>query len=294
MNKQCCSRGWTLVETLIISVIGVGVLVAACVILDGGTRHHHGVRQMKDSTQLRSIQQAMVAWANQNNGDFPLPSLIDLNDATVREKGAAKDHTANILSTLIYYGHISTELAVSWAESHTAAIEQDQDYELDNPKAAADPTKALWDPAFSADFTGGKIGNTSYAHLLPAGPRRTLWRDTFATTQPIIGNRGPEIASYSRGKKGRFTPEYANPDTYTFLIHGSRTSWEGNIAYNDGHVYFETRLDPDTIRYRTADKRKLSDCLFHDEPDDADGTNAFLGIFTTAGDTKIDFHAIWD
>lgn len=294
MSKRFCAHGWTLVETLIVTVIGVGVLVAACVILDGGSRHHYNGRQMKDATQLRSIEQAMVVWANQNKGDFPLPSLIDTNDTTVREKYAAKDHTANILSMLIFYGHISTDMTISYAESHTDAIEQDQDYELDNPKTAVDPTNALWDPAFSADFTGGEIGNTSYAHLLPAGPRRTLWRDTFSTTQPIIGNRGPEIASYSRGKKGRFTPVYSDPYTYTFLIHGARKSWEGNIAYNDGHVSFETRVDPEGVEYRTADKRRMPDCLFYDETDDANGTNAFLGIFTTAGEAKIDFRAIWD
>jgi hypothetical protein len=30
----------------------------------------------------------------------------------------------------------------------------------------------------------------------------------------------------------------------TLLIHGGRTTWEGNIAYNDNHVNFETRPTP--------------------------------------------------
>lgn len=294
MSKRFCAHGLTLVEALVVIVIGVIVLVAACVILGGGSRHGHGQGMMKDATQVRGIEQAMVVWANENKGDFPLPSLIDLNDATVQEKGAAKDHTANILSMLIYAGHISTDLTISIAESHYPAIQQDENYELEYPKTAVDPAKALWDPAFSADFTGGKIGNTSYAHLLPAGPRKALWRDNFSTTQPIIGNRGPEIASYTRAKDDKINPVYSDTKSFTFLIHGSRNAWEGNIAYNDGHVSFETRLDPEGVHYRAADNRYLSDCLFYDEQDDANGTNAFLGIFTKAGEATIDYHAIWD
>ena len=42
----------------------------------------------------------------------------------------------------------------------------------DAPKAAVNPANALWDPAFNADFTGGKTGNDSYAHVQPAGARK--------------------------------------------------------------------------------------------------------------------------
>lgn len=296
MRRTVSVRGMTLIEVLLVVgvVFVVGVALAVAILLPSLGRARSMARQVKDSSQVRGIEHALVVWANQNQGFFPLPSKIDKLDTTVRERGAAKDHTANILSILIYGGHISTDMTISTSESHASAIQPDMNYQFNDPSAAANPVNALWDPAFSADFTGGKIGNTSYAHLLPAGPRKKHWQDNINGTQPIIGNRGPEIVSYTRAKPGRISPVYADAKSYTFLIHGSRSSWEGNVAYNDGHVSFEIRLDPEAVTYPTTDRRKLSDCLFYDEQDDADGTNAFLGIFTKAGEASIDFRAIWD
>src|SRR5690606_16076927 len=116
-----------------------------------------------------------------------------------------------------------------------------------NPGSAPDPAKALWDPAFSADFTGGRTGNFSYGHALPAGVRLEDWTNNFSATQVIVGNRGPQIASAARDKKGGLSPVLANKASNTLLIHGSRTSWEGNIAYNDNHVNFETRMMPPSV-----------------------------------------------
>jgi hypothetical protein len=38
----------------------------------------------------------------------------------------------------------------------------------------------------------------------------------------------------------------------TLLIHGGRTTWEGNICYNDNHANFETRADPETLPFTFA------------------------------------------
>jgi hypothetical protein len=80
-------------------------------------------------------------------------------------------------------------------------------------------------------------------------------------------------------------------NSLTFLIHGSRTKWEGNIGYNDNHVNFETTLDAGAT-YTGAGGKKRPDLLFLDEPDFPD--NNFLGIFTTAGPERKDFTSIWD
>lgn len=269
---------------------------------------------IKDSTQLRGITQAMTVWANSNNGEYPLPSAIDIADLTVAEKGRAKDTTANIFSMLIWNGNISPEMCICPQESNTGAMQKNETYQYTAPPTAVDPANALWDPAFSADFTPGSISNFSYAHLQPSGIRGSAatpstgrlqkWRDTFDPSEAVLGNRSPELSAVSISGKptaeSSYKPIIKNPASNTFLIHGGRSTWEGNVAFNDGHVEFITKLSPfrpsaakATPSYTSPAGPRL-DTIFFDEPDDAAQTNTFLGVFTTAGEKPADFKAIWD
>jgi competence protein ComGC len=285
------SRGFTIVELIIVVIVLVlivGILLPAL-----APRSHHGGRQIKDSTQVRGIHQGMVLWSQEHHDQYPMPSLLDVDDQTVAEKGRAKDTTANIFSILIYNGYFSPELCVSPAESNNN-IQVMPGYSYSNPSSAAGPdtSKALWDPAFSADFTAAKPANFSYGHMLPADDRMKDWSNTFDATKAIIGNRGPQIASMASGKSRTYAP--AAPTSNTYLIHGGRNTWEGNIAYNDNHVCFETALAPESTTYKDAAGTVWFDCLFFDEPDDPTARNNFLGIYTTAGDTGAAFKSIWD
>lgn len=290
MKTRKRGRAFTVIE-LVVAVIVVLVLVAILLPAMAPSRCH-GCRQIKDSTQIRGIHQGMVLWAQNNKDRYPLPSEIDAGNVTVAEDGA-KDTTANIMSVLIYNGFFSPELCVSPAEAN-AAIKVMPDYSYSNPAKAVNPAKALWDPAFSTDFTGGKSGYFSYAHMLPADERlKNDWSNTFDATRAVIGNRGPRIASMTTGRKGRtYTP--AGPSSNTYLIHGGKSTWEGNIAFNDNHIDFVTRWDPETTTYKDAGGAAWSDCLFFDEPDDAAARNNYLGNFIKAGAAKTDFTAIWD
>lgn len=283
--------GLTLVEVLVVLFI---IIVLIAVLLPPlGTNRDGGGRQFKDASQIRGIHQALVVWAHNNQDHYPLPSLIDTDNATVPEEGSAKDTTANILSILIFNSFMSPYICINPAETNKAIVEY-EDYEFDEPSAAVDPANALWDPAFSADFESG-IANSSYAHQLPIGPTGDVrWNSTFNATEPILGNRGPEISNLTYDKNGSPKPTYAIPDSLTFLIHGSKKTWEGNIAYNDNHVSFETSLAPEGITYIIAPTQTRPDVLFYDEPDAAAGVNAYLGIFTKAGPEPKDFKAIWD
>jgi hypothetical protein len=276
-----------LVVVVVVVLIIVGILFPAFAI------SRQSRRQFKDATQVRGIHQGLVLALPQNDDSYPLPSRLDRRDTTVAAQGREKDTTANIISILIYNGFIGPELCVSPAESNSK-IRVMGGYSYSNPRAAVSPSMALWDPAFSADFAGGKVGNLSYAHTLPADERlKKTWANTFQATEAAIGNRGPEIVSMSTAGGGRtFTPRLADSNTYR--IHGGRTTWEGNISYNDNHVAFETRLDPEASPYKDAAGKERFDCLFFDEPDDPNGTNNFLGIFTKAGATGAEYKAIWD
>ncbi len=267
-------------------------------------RARASARQLKDSTQIRGILQSMVVWAGSNDGKLPLPSEHDKLDQTVSLNGRAKDTTANILSILIYNGFIAPELCINPAEANPN-IKVDERYEYSSPKGAMKPEDALWDPGFKADFTKEQIANNSYAHLQPSDGRLLNWTDSFDTLQALAGNRSPELLSVERSGDETagwtYTAKAARPDSLTLRIHGAKDTWEGNIGFADGHVAFLTQLAPTGkvedkkwLAYTTRDDKQFLDCYFVDEEDDRNGSNGFLGIFTTAGKTPKDYRGIWD
>jgi len=277
-------------------------------------------RQLKDSIHVRSIMQSMMIFAQNNKGSFPLPGLIDGANSTVAlaegQTAFSKNTTANIMSILIFNGNISPEICISPAEVNKR-IKPFDTYSYGSPATAPNPAQALWDPAFSADFTKRpEGGNFSYAHLQPSEKRRSKWADTFSTTEAIVSNRAPSIASVELDEQGEYVVKLRSDKSKTFRIHGDPKTWEGNVAFNDGHVEYVTSLGPKTAApagageapnvsmwpsysatdAKEADKSKLKlDCYFYDETDDATpGTNLYLGIWTKAGDTAKEFKGIWD
>ncbi len=292
LGRRRFARGFSRVNLVVIVIVIVVLLVGAVLAMQFLAGVRRGAWELYDGGQIRGIHQSMALWAQNNSDAYPLPSRIDLTDETVAAQGRDKDTTANIFSILIYANYFSPELCVSPAETNPS-IRVHETYAFRNPPAAVNPAKALWDPAFSADFTGRKIGNLSFAHMLPADERlEKTWTNTYNEAQAVIGSRGPEIKGVTtKGGTRTYTmPKKSN----TFLIHGGKKTWEGNIVYNDNHVNFETSLTPAETMYKDAADAKQPDCLFFDETDDASKINNFLGIFTTAGATKAEYGGIWD
>ena len=246
-----------------------------------------------DATCTRGVEQAMTVWANQNENQLPLPSRIDISDATILAPARSKDTTANILSMLLFAGHVSNEILVSQAEVNPR-IRVFERYQFDDPIGAANPSNALWDPAFSVDFTSPQGGGLSYGLIPPLPNRLSTWTVSSKPLRAIVGNRGPEITRV----------EYQPPDptptctfgqtrSNSFRIHGPSRSWEGNIAYCDGSVQYERSIANLMVRNITINGHRVHDVLFTDE-DEPTHTNSFLGIFIRAGEDPADFQAIWD
>ncbi len=296
-------RGLSRVEVIVIvivasAVVCIGVCAgAAGIMLPALGKARSSARQIKCATQVRNVIQAMTIFAQGNRDSYPLPSILDANNTTVATGGRGKDTSNNILSVLCYNGSVSPFLLVSPSETN-GNISIFNGYQMSNPSAAAKPADALWDPALRCDFTTGQ-GHTSYAMAMPSGDidapandpargRLNIWSNTFNAMEAVFGNRGPMVTGRDAAGKVAFDGK-----SNTMAIHGGRSTWEGNIGYNDNHVNFETAMDPRPLVYRSTSGMR-PDIIFYDEPDDTSGVNLILGIWTKAGTLPSEFKGIHD
>src|SRR5215468_10517969 len=96
--------GFTLIELLVVIAI-IALLIG--ILLPALGKARAAARQIKDSSQVRGVVQAMTIWANNNSDNYPLPSTLDKNGNTIKDdsdpaKAPNQDITRHILSLMIF------------------------------------------------------------------------------------------------------------------------------------------------------------------------------------------------
>ncbi|MEX0876409.1 MAG: prepilin-type N-terminal cleavage/methylation domain-containing protein [Phycisphaerales bacterium] len=309
--KTYRKNAFTLIELLVVIAI-IALLIGILLPALGKARQR--ANQLKDSTQIRSLMQGLVLFAGSNKDYYPLPSRVDRNDRTLEigddENSQVKNTTGNIFSILIAQGIVETSLCYSPVE--LGAYEEYTEYQYDAPCGGVggdDPenNESIWDPNFKATpldegANNGMMGSVcselesqgwndrpggfSYAHLPPFAFRRPQWSNTFDALEPALANRGPVYELDTSGDDeiwvlyddGGATTTGTTPlgrSSVTIQMQGSRSEWAGNIGFNDAHVEFFNRPDPEQVVWTftelESDERTQPDNVFMNE-DDADRT----------------------
>lgn len=260
MNR---TRGFTLIELLVVMAI-IALLMG--LLLPALNQARAKAKQLKDSTQIKQIQQSWVIFAREADGLYPTPGLINrlpdpvLGDMPGRgPEDCVKNTHANMYSACVMRNLLPPDILIGATEI-SGKIVAKTNYNFDVYNVG---NNVYWlgdvaggdNPQFKADVE--TLSNVSYAQNPIVGTRKvTQWRDTVDSKFACIGNRGV--------RDGQFTGTDYN-DSVTLQLHAARKSWEGNIGFQDNSVQFFETFVPEGVNYRGTGGVTTQDNLYRND-----------------------------
>ncbi|GEM_PF-2101733 len=214
-------RGFSHFDLITLIVVSLVVALGFAIGCPALHRARHGTDSLTCSTRLNQIHKGQILWANDHDGSYPLPTKVSPETAA---RGAQPGNsTANLHSLMIYKGYYEPYQLICPAEPNRNVVEF-RDYKFGDRPDGTFQSGDAWDVRFSADLGKRKGCNVSYANMALLGGRLdTQWRDSLSADFAVFSDRGPKNGQPDR-------------NSLTYRLHGARTSWTGNVAYNDGHV----------------------------------------------------------
>lgn len=304
--RRSRSRGFTLIELLVVIAI-IALLIG--ILLPALARARNNAKFLTCSTRVNQIHKGMILFANDFGGTYPKPAKISPTTANLGGQGDVPQQgnsSANFYSYMIFNTYYSPEVVTCPGDSSSNLVVK-TNYRYGTQDDPGWDDTWLWDPAFSCNIKDtNRVSNASYATLAPAGSRfNSEWADSLNSNYAVVSDRGPENG----------IPQKKSP---TYLFHGARTTWLGNVGYNDGHVDGvpeQTGLDPNGqpgqgedqtykafappgVTYRNVSAQKdLLDNLFKQQDpiiSTGGGKDIWLCMWGTALDNNNNPTQFWD
>jgi hypothetical protein len=119
------------------------------------------------------------------------------------------------------------------------------------------------------------VSHNSYAMLPPFGKRKSMWSNTFNSTQPVVSNRGAcfvlSAAPGTAEARWDLIPGPFGQQSNTLRFHSNGRAWKGLVGYNDNHVDLAEDPDPPGVLFTFSGLnpgvQTRRDNLFIDEND---------------------------
>ncbi len=226
------SRAFSISDLTVLLAI-VGLLATLALTSCGLTAARRNANMMKNSTQVRSILQTMLTFANSNRGVLPGMRQVQSEPPEFAEPPAADIELSE------QGGHA--------VESRYALLLKDNYFEGDVLISPVDGGKQAW--------TAGLVTTANYSYAMlqidEPGARQRAWTGlALGATTPFMCDR------LSAGNPGE-------PQTYQSIWSTRAGEWQGTIGFADVHTEF--------VSSPTAPSGTSEDDIFsRDGPDDAD------------------------